>query len=208
MTKTITVIGNVGSGKTTLSKLLAEKLPAALINADPFESNPFLSHYAQDHERWSLATELSFAISRSEIIAAQLVKYQDTVKIIDSGLLMGIDVYAMNHKLSRTMIDPEITLFQKIIEKVVNPSDIYPDLVIICQCDTSTCLQRINVRGRGFEKSHSQQYLQNLEICLGILEKKLIRKGIPIINFNTTLDESNLGNKQYQSLIKEINKYV
>ncbi len=208
MTKTITIIGNVGSGKTTLAKILSQRLPADLINGDPFESNPFLPLYARDHSRWSLATELTFAISRSEIIARELEQSLERIRIIDSGLLMGVEVYVANHKLAKTMLDKEITLFRKIVNKVVSHHLIYPDIVIMCECDISKCLARIGSRGRGFESFHTPQYLGNLEICLKILEKKLGKQNIPILKIDTSLDDPNMKSHQYKLLINEVNLYV
>lgn len=186
MNKTITVIGNVGSGKTTLAKILAEKLSGILIDADPYTLNPFLPLYAENHARWALATELFFTLSRATHLSTELKKDRSKTKIIDSGLLMGIEVYAKHHRKAGTMTRDEWSLFKKLTKDSVNLSLIYPDLVIYCRCDIRTCLERIESRGRKFETHHSRKYLNNLENNLEVLIRKLKRLGISTIDLDMT----------------------
>lgn len=186
MTKTITIIGNVGSGKTTLAKILAEKLPGILIDADPYTLNPFLPHYAENHARWALATELFFTTARATHLSTELKKDKSKTKIIDSGLLMGIEVYAKHHRKAGTMTKDEWTLFKKLTKDSVNSKLIYPDLVIYCHCDIRTCLERIEARGRKFETHHSRKYLKNIETNLEILISKLKRLNISTIDLDMT----------------------
>lgn len=186
MNKIITVIGNVGSGKTTLAKILAEKLSGILIDADPYALNPFLPLYAENHARWALATELFFTLSRATHLSSELKKDKSQTKIIDSGLLMGIEVYAKHHRKAGTMTKEEWSLFKKLTKDSVNSKLIYPDLVIYCRCDIRTCLERIETRGRKFETHHSRKYLKNLETNLEVLIRKLKRRGIPTIDLDMT----------------------
>lgn len=190
MNKTITVIGNVGSGKTTLAKILAEKLSGILIDADPYTLNPFLPLYAENHARWALATELFFTLSRAQKLEVELGKNKSKIKIIDSGLLMGIEVYAKHHRKAGTMTGDEWTLFKKLTKDSINSKLIYPDLVIYCRCDIRTCLERIEARGRKFETHHSRKYLKNLENNLEVLIRKLKRLGIPTIDLDMTIFNS------------------
>ena len=127
--KTITVIGNVGSGKTTLAKILAEKLSAIYIDAEMYTLNPFLPLYVKDHTRWALATELFFTLERAKYLKTELSKNESKTKIIDSGLLMGIEVYAKHHYKAGTMTKEEWVLFKKLTIDSVNSKLIYPNLL-------------------------------------------------------------------------------
>lgn len=203
MSKTITIIGNVGTGKTTLAKVLAQKLPAELINGDPFESNPFLPLYARDHARWALATELYFTLSRAKHLSSELKKHQDKTKIIDSGLLMGIDVYAKHHLAAGTLSHEEWFLFKRFAKSITTPDLIYPDIVIYCHSNIKTSLSRIKSRGRTFEAHHSRAYLTNLERSLNSLILKLKRKNIQVLNFDSAiLDPRRQGN--IDPILKEL----
>jgi len=207
MNKTITIIGNIGSGKSTLAKILAEKLSGILIDADLYAANPFLPLYAVDHSRWALATELFFTLSRAKKLATELKKNKLKHKVIDSGLLMGIEIYARYHRNVGTMTKEEWLLFRKLTKDYVHSSLIYPNLVIYCHCDVDTCFNRIKTRGRKFEIHHSREYLKGLENNFPILLRKLKRLNISIINLEmTTFDPRQ--NDDIKLLIKEIKKYV
>lgn len=204
--KTITVIGNVGSGKTTLAKILAKKLPALFIDAEMYTSNPFLPLYIKDHVRWSLATELFFTLERAKYLKTELSKHISKTKIVDSGLLMGIEAYAKHHLKAATMTKDEWSLFKKLTKDSINPKLIYPDLVIYCRCDIRTCLKRIEARGRKFETHHSRKYLTNLETNLEVLLRKLKRLGIPTLDLDmTTFDPRTQNN--IKLLIEEVKTY-
>ncbi len=204
--KTITIIGNVGSGKTTLAKILAEKLPGVLIDADPYTTNPFLPLYAENHARWALATELFFTLSRATHLTAELKKYKSQTKIIDSGLLMGIEVYAKHHRKAGTMTRGEWSLFMKLTKDSINSKLIYSDLVIYCRCNINTCMERIESRGRKFEAHHSRKYLKNLETNLKVLIHKLKRLGIPTLDLDMTTFDPRIP-KNIKLLFSEICKY-
>jgi deoxyadenosine/deoxycytidine kinase len=208
MSKTITIIGNVGSGKTTLAKILAEKLPGVLIDADPYTLNPFLPLYAENHARWALATELFFTLARATHLRIELRKNESKskTKIIDSGLLMGIEVYVKHHRKAGTMTRDEWSLFKNLTKDSVDDKLIYPDLVIYCRCDIRTCLERIEARSRKFEMHHSRKYLKNLETNLDVLMRKLKRLGIKAIDLDMTTFNPHKP-KDISLLVSEVKTY-
>ena len=63
----IVIEGPIGSGKTTLASLLSEKFSAALLS-EKAESNPFLTRFYQDAQRYALPTQLFFLFQRSRQI--------------------------------------------------------------------------------------------------------------------------------------------
>jgi deoxyadenosine/deoxycytidine kinase len=183
--KVITIVGNIGSGKSTFASNLVELLPARLVNADPYDVNPFIEMYSSDHARWSLATELFFTLERAKRLEEDLASSDATIRIIDSGLLMGIDVYAKHHLDAGSMTKPEWELFERIANTVISDKVIYPNLAIVLKCSVEKCLERISGRGRGFERDHSYEYLINLERKLETLKVKLVAHGIKIIEVDT-----------------------
>ena len=69
MHRLITIIGPIASGKTTASQLLARALDIPLLDADLFETNPFLPSYIEDNARWAFTTELFFTTRRIKKLA-------------------------------------------------------------------------------------------------------------------------------------------
>jgi deoxyadenosine/deoxycytidine kinase len=182
--KTITVVGNIGAGKSTIVGILEQSLPARIINADPFEKNPFLELYSNDHTRWSLATELFFTLERAEILKKELSNSRG-MRLIDSGLLMGIDVYANHHLDVGSMTKPEWDLYERIIGQVIDDKMIYPDVAIILDCSVEECMLRIKERGREFELDHKYEYLLGLQRRLDLLVEKLESKKVKVIKLDT-----------------------
>lgn len=157
----ITIIGPIGSGKTTIAHLLSEELHLPLIDADLYEENPFLSSYVQDTPRWSFATELFFTIQRIKKLSTLPRLLQKSPVIVDSGLIMSSQVYAKNHLIQGTMTAAEWDFYHEIINdyQKLLPE---PNLIIYLQADVQTQRNRIKKRGRSFETGYQLSYLSQI----------------------------------------------
>lgn len=171
--KLITVIGNVGAGKSTLVQLLTSLLPAHEVPADSFfEQNPFFHLAVQDQRRWALASDLWFLKKRCDLShdLDSLLKKSDV--IIDSGLIMNT-VYAHSRLGSGTYTQPEWDLYQEIESELLLPLRT-SDIVIYLQAQPDFLLKRIKQRGRDFEvKSYKKAYLDELNNSLSVITTKL-----------------------------------
>lgn len=157
----ITIIGPIGSGKTTASQILSREFNLPLLDADLFETNPFLPSYIEDTPRWSFVTELFFTIGRIKklnIVPAMLKK---SSIIVDSGLIMSHEVYTKNHLVQGTMTAAEWDFFCTIISDY-KKSLPEPDIIIHLLASPKVQLARIASRGRSFETGYTLEYLQNI----------------------------------------------
>ncbi|MCL5676199.1 MAG: deoxynucleoside kinase [Patescibacteria group bacterium] len=180
----IAVLGNIASGKTTASGLLAQKLKAELLDADLFEENPFLQMYVNDRPRWSFATELYFTKARLKKLANLKKILQTNSVVVDSGLYMSAWVYAKNHLKQGTMTAAEWQFYLDLTEDM--KKNIYDDedLVIILKAPPETLLRRIKERGRDFEKAYDKEYLLQLNDRLNELSEKLRSEQRKILEFD------------------------
>lgn len=179
--KQITVIGNVGSGKTTLTKLLAGRLPAKKIPADSlFRINPFFSLALKDRKRWSLASDLWFLYKRLELVRQVPRLLVKSHVIVDSGLLMSF-VYTHSRLRDGYFSKDEWELYHSLYKELtVNEKS--PDMVIYLQAPVAFLRKRIKERGRKFEiKNHSKDYLNNLNKSLKKVVKELKMQGTKVI---------------------------
>lgn len=162
----VTLIGPIGSGKTTASQFLSKALNLPLLDADLYETNPFLPDYIQDTPRWAFTTELFFTIGRIQKLKVIKAMLQKSSVIVDSGLIMSSEVYTKNHLVQGTMTASEWEFFTRIVKdyKQSLPS---PDIVIHLTCSPATQLSRIKSRGRSFESGYTLEYLQNITDRLG-----------------------------------------
>jgi len=157
----VTLIGPIGSGKTTASQILAEKLGLPLLDADLYETNPFLPDYIANTPRWAFTTELFFTLARIKKLKVIKSMLQKSSVIVDSGLIMSHQVYTKNHLVQGTMTAAEWEFFTRIIGDY--QSDLpAPDIVIHLTCSPTVQLQRIQARGRSFESGYTLEYLQSI----------------------------------------------
>lgn len=157
----VTVIGPIGSGKTTASQFLAKSLRCPLLDADLYETNPFLEGYIQDTPRWAFTTELFFTLARLDKLKQIKSTLKQSSVIVDSGLIMSHHVYTKNHLVQGTMTAAEWEFFTRIIGSYQSdlPS---PDIVIYLTCSPQVQLARIKARGRSFESGYTLDYLQSI----------------------------------------------
>ncbi|MFB0902768.1 MAG: deoxynucleoside kinase [Nonlabens sp.] len=154
----IAVAGNIGAGKTTLTKLLAKHYRWTPQFEDVHE-NPYLEDFYQDMERWSFNLQVYFLNSRFR----QILEIRESGKKIiqDRTIYEDASIFAPNlHAmglLSQRDFDNYSSLFD-LMEKVVAA----PDLLIYLRSSIPNLVNQIHKRGRDYENSISIDYLSRL----------------------------------------------
>jgi len=151
----IAVEGVIGVGKTSLVKLLSERLNAKMV-LERFEENPFLEDFYWDRERFAFQTQLWFLLSR--------YRQQQELQQVDLfHRLLVTDYMFVKDRLFAfvNLNDKELTLYEKIADLLERdiPS---PDLVIYLQADTERLMKNIRHRARSYENQITPEYLENL----------------------------------------------
>ena len=180
--KMITVIGNIGSGKTTVTPLIAKKLKAKVVFADNlFQTvDPFRELYLNDLKRWALANELWLTLERVILVKKYLKQHKSHLLVIDSGLLMSW-AYTHGHFLSGTMTPDEWQLYRRLFDKIAI-NLFTSSLVVALECSVPSLMKRIKKRGRQFElKYYNPTYLKQIDKGLVKLKEKLQRKNIKVV---------------------------
>ena len=142
----IAIEGAIGVGKTSLTKLLAEKYNARLI-LEKFEDNPFLPQFYQDRSTYAFQTQLWFLMER--------YKQQQGLEQMDLfSSYMISDYMFIKDRLfaSLNLSDDEMKLYDK-VATVLEQDILYPDLVIFLQSDTDNLMSNIASRGRNYESN-------------------------------------------------------
>jgi len=152
----LVIEGNIGAGKTTLAKMLAEELPAKLI-LEQFAENPFLPKFYDDQERYSFPLELSFLADRYNQIKKELLNRDLFYPLVITDYYFAkTDVFAQN-----TLKRDEYHLFKRIFD-IVTDSIPKPDLYVYLHADNQNLLNNIKKRGRDYEKEISAAYLDKI----------------------------------------------
>lgn len=204
--KFITIIGNIASGKSTLTRLLTKKLKARQIPADSlFRINPFFPLALNDRPRWSLASDLWFFYERLKLERKIPKQLKTNHVIVDSGLPMSF-VYARSRLINDYLTQNEWELYKSIHDELL-PTAKFPDTIIYLKTPVEMILKRIRRRRRQFELKHyTAKYLQGLEESLEIVVKKLIKHRVRIINIDTTKIDFIHNQIDLNNLIKQLSK--
>ena len=151
----VAIEGSIGVGKTSLAKLLSDKLGAKLI-LEKFEDNPFLSEFYDDPERFAFQTQLFFLLQRYQ--------QQQELRQVDMfhNLLISDYMFIKDRLFASLNLDEkEMSLYDS-IANMLERNIINPDLIIYLQADTNTLMKNIAKRGRGFEANISYDYINAL----------------------------------------------
>ena len=154
----IAVAGNIGSGKTTLTRLLSQHYGWEPKYED-VDVNPYLSDFYNDMQRWSFNLQVYFLNKRLQGIVdirnSQLDVIQDRT-IYEDARIFAPNLHAMG-LLSTRDYENYKSLFELMIS-LVKP----PDLLIYLKASIPTLVYQINKRGREYESGIRVDYLEGL----------------------------------------------
>ena len=179
--KMATIIGNVGAGKSSALKMVAECLQAKPVDADNLfqTSDPFAKDFLNDNQRWALANELWLTKERADLLRKELTLEDSEWLVVDSGLLMSW-VYTYSHLLVGKMTQDEWDLYEDLFDALTQ--GIESEIVIWLDYKMSTLLQRIEKRGRDYElEYYSETYLRQLNQGIDALVEKLAKTNTRLI---------------------------
>ncbi len=152
------VAGNIGSGKSTLTRLLAERF-AWRAYYEHVEGNPYLSDFYARMQRWSFHLQIYFLSKRfqhhQEILAAPDSVIQDRT-IYEDAEIFARNLHDMGHLDDRDFENYR-ELFA-VMTQFLRP----PDLLIYLRTSVPVLLERIRLRGRDFEREIPADYLERL----------------------------------------------
>ncbi len=154
----IAVAGNIGSGKTTLTGLLANHYKWSAHYED-VDDNPYLNDFYDDMQRWSFNLQVYFLNSRFnqvlEIRKSGKTVIQDRT-IYEDAHIFAPNLHSMGLMSSRDF-DNYFALF-KLMSSLVEP----PDLLIYLRASVPTLVNQIQKRGREYENTIRLDYLTHL----------------------------------------------
>ncbi len=153
----ISIEGNIGAGKTTLAKMLAEQFNAKLI-LEQFKDNPFLEKFYEDPEKQAFPLELSFLAERYQ----QLIKELPSLNLFHS---LTISDYFLNKSLifaRKTLGDDEYQLFRTLFN-IMEANVPKPDLLVHLYVKIEKLQENIKKRGRKFEQNIRDEYLEKIQ---------------------------------------------
>ena len=154
----IAVAGNIGSGKSTLTRLLARHYGWEA-RFEAVEHNPYLEDYYRDIYRWSFNLEVFFLKERFRDLID--IAHADHTIIQDRTIYEGVYVFMENNKAMGHLSDRDYETYMELFEQmmtVVRP----PELMIYLRASVPHLVGNIQKRGREYEQGIQLEYLENL----------------------------------------------
>lgn len=154
----IGVAGNIGSGKTTLTRMLAGHY-GWTPKYEAVTYNPYLDDYYKDIPRWSFNLEVYFLAQRFKDI---LEISQDGGTVIqDRTIMEGVQIFVANNYEMGNLSDRDYTTYMDLFRLMMSLVKA-PDLLIYLKSSIPHLVAQIQKRGRDYEKSISIEYLTGL----------------------------------------------
>lgn len=154
----IAITGNIGAGKTTLAHLLAKHYGWDVLY-EAVEGNPYLADFYGDMERWSFNLQIYFLNSRFEQV--RTIRESGRSVIQDRTIYEDAYIFAKNLYESGQMTQRDYETYRGLFDNMlslVRP----PDLMIYLRADLPKLTRQIKKRGRSYEMSISESYLESL----------------------------------------------
>lgn len=176
----ITIAGNIGVGKSTLVRLLAERNGWEPVY-EAVTENPYLADFYLDMRRWAFQSQVFF-LSRRLQQHHYLLQQAESI-IQDRSVYEDAEIFARNLYQQGDMSDRDWSSYKDLyrtLTLLLQP----PDLVIYLSASVPTLRRRISTRGRAYEKGISDSYLARLNVLYDSWSDKFTLSPVLTIDTN------------------------
>ena len=156
----IAIAGNIGSGKSTLTRMLARHYGWEA-RYEAVDHNPYLEDYYRDIRRWSFNLEVYFLKERFRDLLA--IAQADHTIVQDRSIFEGVYVFMRNNKEMGHLSDRDYTTYMELFEQMMSVVK-YPDMMIYLRASVPHLVGNIQRRGRDDEQTMKLEYLENLNM--------------------------------------------
>jgi deoxyadenosine/deoxycytidine kinase len=154
----IVLAGNIGTGKTTLTRMLSERFGWSP-RYESVSDNPYLSDFYSDMSRWTFTLQVYFLTHRFKTHQNILNSTESAIQ--DRSIYEDAHIFARSHYESGIMSARDYQNYRNLYDTMVEFLKA-PDLVVYLKKSTRRLKEQIRIRGREYEKSISDEYLSTL----------------------------------------------
>lgn len=173
----IVVEGVIGVGKTSLARLLSERLQARLV-LEEVEENPFLKDFYRDRARYAFQTQMHFLFSRYQQQRGlrQMELFHE--RMVADYLFSKDRIFA-----GLNLSDRELALYERLVGWL-ELDVMKPDVVVYLQAHPDTLMERIGRRARPFEKDMERDYIRQLNEAYNHFFFHYVEAPLLVVNTN------------------------
>jgi deoxyadenosine/deoxycytidine kinase len=151
----VAIEGNIGVGKTSLARLMVRRLGGRLVE-DRVDDNPFLERFYEDAGAYAFQTQLVFLMNR----------YKQQLSLRQNDLFADLAVFdyvfARDRIFANVILnDDELALYERVAAEL-EARVAAPDLAVYLQASAPVLFDRVQLRGRDYERALSRDYLEAL----------------------------------------------
>ena len=154
----IAIAGNIGCGKTTLTKMLAKRY-GWTPRFEPVDNNPYLADYYADMPRWAFNIQIYFLAKRFKEVV-EISKSPDTI-VQDRTIFEDARIFAPTLHAMGMMSDRDFDNYSDLFDTMISLVRL-PDLMIYIRSSLPNLVNQIHKRGRDFEQSMRMDFLSGL----------------------------------------------
>ena len=154
----IAIAGNIGCGKTTLTKMLAKRY-GWNPRFEPVDNNPYLADYYADMPRWSFNLQIYFLAKRFKEVVEISQSEEDIIQ--DRTIFEDARIFAPNLHDMGMMSDRDFQNYSDLFDTMISLVKL-PDLMIYIRSSIPNLVEQIQKRGRDYEQSMRMDFLQGL----------------------------------------------
>ena len=154
----IAIAGNIGSGKTTLTKMLAKRYNWSP-RFEPVEHNPYLDDFYSDMSRWSFNLQIYFLNKRFKEVVEISQSNENIIQ--DRTIFEDACIFAPNLHGQGYMSDRDFANYSDLFDTMMSLVKL-PDLMIYIRSTVPNLIAQIGKRGRSYEQTIRLDYLTGL----------------------------------------------
>ena len=176
------IAGNIGAGKTTLTRLISEKLGWRAYYEKVID-NPYLSDFYEDMNRWSFHLQIFFLSNRFK--SQKEISDWPNSCVQDRSIYEDVEIFAQTLYEGGNMSQVDFDNYRELFSIMVTYLR-KPDLIIYLETPVEKLIERILNRGRDYERTIDPEYLKKLNIAYDNWITKAEKEGFKVLRIDTT----------------------
>lgn len=196
----VAIAGNIGAGKTTLTRLISEKLGWKAYFEKVID-NPYLSDFYDDMNRWSFHLQIFFLSHRFK--SQKEISEWTNSCIQDRSIYEDVEIFAQTLYEGGNMSQVDYENYRELFSIMVTYLK-KPDLIIYLETPVEKLVERILKRGRDYERTIDPEYLKKLNTAYDHWISKAEAEGFKVLRINTTHKDFEKNEDDLSDIIKYI----